>query len=523
MTWIWKPQSSLGPALGGKGLFTAWVGSAGLPASLWGSGAATAAEDLGRVMSPEDPPAGPVPFFAGLSDRKLGQDWIEAMASGYAREDDARVFRAQVAALSAGKAQVVITGQQPGFMGGPLYTLYKAATTVALAERLTAAGQPTVPLFWMGDDDDDLVEAFAPVLWNPVDQDIQDSQVDLKSLLARGRTRPCVGNLDAARFSESGKRWLQAHASSTVLGEQMSSLWEQAISEQWNWTRLFRSFLLGAFAGHGLMVVSGNDSFLHGSAASTYHDLGRQRESLRRLAEARGQAISRAGFPVPVSDRSLHRHLFRIQAEGRVFVSPEESLPDPGMLRPGVLLRSPIQDALFQPTAVVVGPGELAYLRQIDPLYEALGVGRCPLVPRLFGQILPPGLTEVKPVASPAPEELASHTSDLLAEEVERILREQLSIDPTRARELAQGRRRRLQKSLVTLFQNETLRQAGQLAASQPAWIQPQGKRQERLLASACSVTLWGDEFIRSLVAAAHAHLDEGLAGRWNQFVGLVP
>ena len=63
----------------------------------------------------------------------------------------------------------MITGQQPGFLGGPLLTIYKIATAVALARRETAAGRPTVPVFWLGDDDDDLREALDPALWDPVD------------------------------------------------------------------------------------------------------------------------------------------------------------------------------------------------------------------------------------------------------------------------------------------------------------------------------------------------------------------
>jgi bacillithiol synthase len=53
----------------------------------------------------------------------------------------------------------VITGQQPGFLGGPLYTLYKAMQACRLASELSRDwGTPVVPVFWNHADDHDLAE-----------------------------------------------------------------------------------------------------------------------------------------------------------------------------------------------------------------------------------------------------------------------------------------------------------------------------------------------------------------------------
>ncbi|MDT8342707.1 MAG: bacillithiol biosynthesis BshC, partial [Longimicrobiales bacterium] len=52
-----------------------------------------------------------------------------------------RAAAVNIALLREGRARVVVTGQQPGFLGGPLYTLYKAAAAVAYAAARTAAGR----------------------------------------------------------------------------------------------------------------------------------------------------------------------------------------------------------------------------------------------------------------------------------------------------------------------------------------------------------------------------------------------
>ncbi|MBK7702083.1 MAG: bacillithiol biosynthesis BshC [bacterium] len=129
-----------------------------------------------RFLAATPPAAGDAPAW-----RDLG--WREAWSAELAADlpDDAArdAAAAAVAALAAGEAEVVITGQQPGFLGGPLLTLYKAAACVAAARARTAAGRPTIPLFWCGDDDDDRREAFAPRLFDP----------RRRALLARRRRR----------------------------------------------------------------------------------------------------------------------------------------------------------------------------------------------------------------------------------------------------------------------------------------------------------------------------------------------
>src|SRR5262245_44128475 len=75
---------------------------------------------------------------------RVDADLVAALArEAPAGDDDA--WRA----LAAPGAGVVVTGQQPGAVGGPLLVLYKVATAVALARRLAARRRaPVVPLFW---------------------------------------------------------------------------------------------------------------------------------------------------------------------------------------------------------------------------------------------------------------------------------------------------------------------------------------------------------------------------------------
>ena len=57
-------------------------------------------------------------------------------------------------AISSGEAVCILTGQQPGVLGGELLSLYKAVHAVTLAEILTSSLEvPVVPVFWVQSED----------------------------------------------------------------------------------------------------------------------------------------------------------------------------------------------------------------------------------------------------------------------------------------------------------------------------------------------------------------------------------
>jgi uncharacterized protein YllA (UPF0747 family) len=67
--------------------------------------------------------------------------------------------RRAAAELADPSAVCVITGQQAGLFGGPLYTLLKAVTAIQIARRVRAEhGVPALPVFWVDSEDHDWKE-----------------------------------------------------------------------------------------------------------------------------------------------------------------------------------------------------------------------------------------------------------------------------------------------------------------------------------------------------------------------------
>ena len=101
-----------------------------------------------------------------------------------------------------GGASAVVTGQQVGLFGGPLFSLFKALTTVKLANEASSAGCDSVPVFWLATEDHDFNEVAqialpaVPVGFEHVRvrgiSDERDAQVESALLSARECLHTCM-------------------------------------------------------------------------------------------------------------------------------------------------------------------------------------------------------------------------------------------------------------------------------------------------------------------------------------------
>ena len=454
-----KTQETLKEALPGSALFRDWL-QGDLEAAFLAPETRSASRELalalrgGSAGGQESPP---------LFQSSWVSPWADSVSADLPTENDRVLFRKDLAALQSGQAQVVVTGQQPGFLGGPLYTLLKIATAVAVARIRTANGSPTVPVFWSGDADDDLAEALNPVVWDPA-----------TGALHRGPPLPKPGS--GGRFSRlgtmardpwtaAGSDWLTEVSHGPGAGSlpvDLAAIWRMAIDEGWTWARLTRRSLLRTFSGQGLMVVSGDDPGLHAAAGPLYQKILARTGELADKTVRRGEDLTAAGWHAQINARSAARPLFATDGNRRIPLPPGDDPPEAGLLRPGVMLRSPVQDWLLKPAAVVVGPGELAYLRQLDPVYQALGIERSPLVPRLFAWLVPPNfspdlLTIFREQGRDDPQEverLAQQAEDGALTILQNILVGELGLDPDRADSLAAGRARRWRKGVAAMLKD---------------------------------------------------------------------
>ncbi len=449
--------------------------------------------------------------------------------------------KANLERLFSDNALCVTSGQQPGLLSGPLYTIYKALSAAALARQLEdELGRPVVPVFWVAGDDHDFAEANHCF--------VSSGSNDVVRLELRERDRAAaLTPMYRERVGEDIEAVLQQLAASTPETEFRPRIIE--------WIRLHYApdaDLATAFGGalaellgrFGIAVFSPTNVQAKRamgrwilSALENAEDLDRglTERAAELKAQGRGAPISTGdGASAVLIESALGRD--RLLIEGDIFrtrrakeewtLAALESLVknEPQRLSPNVLLRPVIEAAILPTVSYVAGPGELAYLPQAAPIYRTLGVQPQVPVPRWTGRViedriaktldrygigvddlnLPEGKLEARVLKERMPA-VAADALQTLAEtiggEYERLATAAAGMDaalekPIKAaergalRDLA-GVEKRISRQLKQ--QNETT--VRQLANARNSLF-PLGKPQERVLNVTHFLIRYGDEFL---------------------------
>ncbi len=267
----------------------------------------------------------------------------------------------------------IVTGQQPGLLGGPLYTFHKIATALRLAEQLRALpGAPEiVTIFWNHSEDHDWAEANHSWLVNPA-FDVQRLRLSLPST---GRPLDGIALGDELRSALAEARDLLPKTDEFLRETALFQLQaeRETLAEQLS-RQLFHHF-----GERGLLVLE--PYCLPSETRELLADFHLRSEEVRGVLKGSVCELLARGFDVTVDPETAFS--FHIPGGGKRSALPDGApLPDGGRLSPGVLHRNLWQDSILPTLAFVAGPGELQYLALTGGIYGAFGVPRPPLIPR---------------------------------------------------------------------------------------------------------------------------------------------
>lgn len=304
--------------------------------------------------------------------------------------------------LRAG-AFAVVTGQQVGLFGGPLFSIFKALTAVKLADQATRAGCDCVPVFWLATEDHDLEEVNQISIPGP-NGSLQKLTVPAQTLAAAP-----VGTVHFG--SEIQGVW---EVATGALGSSaISDFLREAYCPGETFGSAFARLFAKLFADWGVILLDAADAELHQVAQPVYQTAIERASELDEALLARGNALEAARYHQQVKVTPSSTLLFTLRNGARVpvhrrvngpgstdFLIEEERISQgellgrirssPQEFSPNVLLRPVIQDYLLPTLADVGGSAEIAYFAQAAVVYEGLLSRVTPIVPRLSATVVEP-------------------------------------------------------------------------------------------------------------------------------------
>jgi bacillithiol biosynthesis cysteine-adding enzyme BshC len=493
------------------------------------------------------------PFFSGdPADRAA---WTRAIATAQAgsprRKDVAAIISAQQQrrdapprAVDAGRTLAdprtvaVVTGQQAGLFGGPLYTLLKALSAIKLAEQIAREHQvPVVPIFWIEGEDHDWDEVRSCTVF---DDSLTPRTVTLPSELMLEPCPVASVRLDdsiAAALDELERILPPTEFRSTVMSD-LRAIYAPGSGMADGFGRWMERIL----GQHGLIVFDASDPDAKPLAGSVFtRELSTPGGTMTRVKRT-GADLEGRGYHAQVQPQEDAVALFVLDGgrqsirrqNGQLLVGEhaalvEEAAENPAGFSQNVLLRPIVQDTLFPTACYVAGPNELAYLAQLKTVYEYFGLTMPLIAPRASATLVDSGAlkflakSQLPLEALQAQDEAALNAllasqipphvdaslaaaSEAVAEKMEAVIQAMPAVDPT-LEGAAKSTLGKMQHDLQSLRgkmilaakrRDETLRRQFQRTQ---ALAYPNGHPQEREIGFVSFLNQYGPALVERLLA----------------------
>jgi bacillithiol synthase len=295
---------------------------------------------------------------------------------------------ANIDALRDPESVAIVTGQQAGFFGGPLYTIYKTITALQLAEEVAEeTGRPVVPVFWIAGEDHDFEEiAHTSILHRNeiVRLEYPASQLPNGD---RDNAGP-VGRIELSGEINALLDMLDGHLPDSDFKPRVIGPLRQAYQEGATIGDAFARLIRSVFSETGLVLIKPDDARLKRLAQPLFRrDLTDSQTAVDAVLSA-GEQLEQEGYHAQV--HAAPTNLFLLDDDGRLPIDREDDgfrlrgtdrtfteteLLDrldtsPEDFSPNVVLRPLMQDTLLPTLAYIAGPGETSYFAQYKSVYQ---------------------------------------------------------------------------------------------------------------------------------------------------------
>ena len=292
----------------------------------------------------------------------------------------------------------IVTGQQLGILGGPLYTIYKILTAVRLANQFNKKYDDFnfVPVFWLEGDDHDFNEVRSI---NIFDNENQVLNIGYKEEIEDDEAKQSVGKL---LFDESINDFLNKFDGSLRDSDYKNELVnkiKECYQSGKSFKESFKELIFWLFDEYGLIIFDPQDSQVKSLLKPVFkkevNDFVTHTQKLIQVS-AKLEEVYHAQVKVKPVNLFYHtdegrysvepvEEIFKLRRKRKQFTKDEiiaEIENSPERFSPNVLLRPICQDYLLPTGFYIGGPSEIAYFAQITPLYDFYNIVTPVIYPR---------------------------------------------------------------------------------------------------------------------------------------------
>jgi bacillithiol biosynthesis cysteine-adding enzyme BshC len=336
---------------------------------------------------------------------------VSALDGQYKDFNASAKTRKNISALGDNSTVAVVTGQQLGIMGGPLYTIYKIITAIKLSTTLSDRYDEYqfVPVFWLEADDHDFNEVREINLINDTNE---IKKIAYGQELLEDENKGSVGRLAFTELLDTFFTELQNNLRTTEYTPTLMEKIKSIYSVGKTFKQSFKELLFWLFDQYGLIIFDPQDIKIKELLKPVFKkEITDFRIHTEKLVSV--SAKLEEMYHAQVKVRPIN--LFYSYEEGRYLIEPvenefrlkrkrkkfteEEILEaienEPGNFSSNVLLRPICQDYILPTAFYVGGPSEVAYFAQIMPLYDFYKIEPPIIYPRSSATILEKNISSI--------------------------------------------------------------------------------------------------------------------------------
>jgi len=314
--------------------------------------------------------------------------------------------------LKSPKSAVIIGGQQPGFLTGPIFIIFKILTILKVSSYFEKELKiPIIPCFWNASDDNSFNQIDN---LNVINKEITNIKLDLSDFnpktrysdiyLADNRFKEAIEKLESILHSTSFKTEIM-YFYKNILASALKNC--SNTKGEINISSFFSAVITRMFSGYGLVIIDPADVELKKLSYNLMEFDMSKHYQISHLINSTGKKLNSCGYHNQLSSIPGKLDFFYcVDGIRKKIYSNSDNLFEildkrydkkefwdlmiekPAAISLNVILRPLLQDKLLPVLCSICGPGESSYFAQLKPVYNLYGLKMPVIYPRFSSTII---------------------------------------------------------------------------------------------------------------------------------------